>query len=74
MGQHGKHAVLFTGKQEAMEMKKLILAMLVAMLVAMLTVGVSFAGGDKNCGTKGKGQTGTTAKGEATQKRTPLNR
>lgn len=55
-------------------MKK-ILALITVFMFTLSSLG--YAGGDKNCGTKGLGSTGTVdngnGKGLKTQKRLPLN-
>ena len=49
-------------------MKKVLGFIVALMLIVSST---AFAGGDKNCGSKGKGNTGTTGKGQTTQNRAP---
>jgi len=49
-------------------MKKIMGFIIAFMLIFSSLV---YAGGDKNCGSKGLGDTGKTATGAATQERTP---
>lgn len=44
-------------------MKRLVMVL----IVVILTSGLAFAGGDKNHGSKGKGNTGGTGNGAVTQ-------
>ena len=49
-------------------MKK-IMGFIIAMMIVFSSM--AYAGGDKNCGDVGQGNTGTTGEGETTQTRTP---
>jgi hypothetical protein len=58
-------------------MKKILVIITVCMFSLSSLSSLGYAGGDKNCGTKGKGSTGTVEHGKGkclkTQKRLPLN-
>jgi hypothetical protein len=59
-------------------MKKILVLITVFMFTLSSLSSIGYAGGDKNCGTKGKGSTGTVGnsgidKGAKTQKRLPIN-